>query len=282
MANEIRRRYNFMSGIISDNPLSNSATTLNSTNLAGLPAVGSTEHVALVLDPTGVGNGPEIVWVTAHTGSATSATIVRAREGTSAVQHASTIAWVHVATTADFGTIGDDNDQPSSGGLPFEGEQYVDTTNDRVQHYSGSAWQRTAHYSSTGRTGGTWTRATNLAGGSGGEGTVITFTSETFDSDGFLAPTSGTVTIPSGLGGLYIAHISYTWASAPASFSTLVDINSTRWANIGGGYTTNFGQGLTVLLPVAAGDTVKFSALHQTGSSININPARLDFYRIAI
>lgn len=140
MANEIRRRYNFISGIIDDNPLSNSATTLNSTELAGLAAIGSTEHVALVLDPTGVGNGPEIVWVTAHTGSATSATIVRGREGTSAVEHASTIAWAHVATAADFGTIGDDNDEPSTGGLPFEGEQYVDTTNDEWQVYNGSAW----------------------------------------------------------------------------------------------------------------------------------------------
>lgn len=140
MANDIRRRYNFISGIIDDNPLSNSATTLNSTELAGLAAVGSSEHVALVLDPTGVGNGPEIVWVTAHTGSATSATIVRGREGTTAVSHASTIAWAHVATAADYSTIGDDNDQPSGTGLPYEGQTYVDTTNNELEIYDGSAW----------------------------------------------------------------------------------------------------------------------------------------------
>jgi hypothetical protein len=153
MANEIRRRYNFQSGTIDDNPLSNSATTLTSTELAGLAAVDSTEHVALVLDPTGVGNGPEIVHVTAHTGSATTATIVRGREGTSGVQHASTITWVHVATASDFTLVGDDNDQPSTGGLPYEGQLYVDTTNNQLQVYSGSAWLPVGPY-------GTWTTFT--------------------------------------------------------------------------------------------------------------------------
>lgn len=140
MANEIRRRYNFKSGTITDNPLTNSATTMNSTNLAGLPAIGSTEYAVLVLDPAGTGNGPEVVYVTAHTGSATSATIVRGREGTTAVQHSSNVTWIHVATAADYPVVGDDNDQPSGTGLPYEGQLYVDTTNDEIEIYNGSAW----------------------------------------------------------------------------------------------------------------------------------------------
>ena len=140
MANEIRVRSNFKSGIIDDNPLSNSATTLNSSNLAGLPAIGATEHCALVLDPTGVGNGPEVVWVTAHTGSATSATIVRGREGTSGVQHASTIAWVHVPTASDFTTTGTTASRPSGTGLPFQHQRYFDTTLGYEMIYNGSAW----------------------------------------------------------------------------------------------------------------------------------------------
>lgn len=140
MANEIRKRANFLSGTIDDNPLSNSATTLNSTELAALPAVDSTEHMALVLDPTGAGNGPEIVWVTAHTGSATSATIVRGREGTSGVAHASTITWVHTATASDFTTTGTTANRPSGGGLPFRHQRYYDTTLGCEMVYDGSAW----------------------------------------------------------------------------------------------------------------------------------------------
>ena len=143
MANEFRVRQNFVSGLIDDNPLSNSATTLNSTELAGLQAIDSTQHAALVLDPTGAGNGPEIVWVTAHTGSATSATIVRGREGTSGVQHASTISWVHVATRADFELIGTTADRPSGTGLPYKYQRYYDTDLGQPLIYDGTQWVQT-------------------------------------------------------------------------------------------------------------------------------------------
>lgn len=286
MANEIRRRYNFISGIIDDNPLSNSATTLNSTELAGLPAVGSSEHVALVLDPTGVGNGPEIVWVTAHTGSATSATIVRAREGTSAVEHASTIAWAHVATAADFGTIGDDNDQPSSGGLPFEGEAYVDTTNDRVQHWSGSAWARTGHYSTTGRTGGAWRRSTNQSI-SDVTVTDISWDAEDADSDGFLTPTSATFTVPSGLGGIYAITVEMIpqFSASVTAANLYLTVGGTRvFSAIGGGDSTTSGtvsHSMSLVRPLAASDACKVQFIHNSGSARDYK-ARLYVYRLAI
>jgi hypothetical protein len=59
-------RADFITGAILDNPLTNAATTLNSTQLIALPAVDSTQHMVIVLDPTGAGNGPEVVWVTAQ------------------------------------------------------------------------------------------------------------------------------------------------------------------------------------------------------------------------
>lgn len=279
MANEIRRRYNFLSGTIDDNPLSNSATTLNSTELASLAAVGSSEHVALILDPTGVGNGPEVVYVTAHTGSATSATIVRGREGTSGVQHASTITWIHAATAADYGTIGDDNDQPSTGGLPYEGQQYVDTTNNQLEIYDGSAWQRVAWYGTAGRCGGSWSRSTNLSVNDSTT-TDLTFTTEATDTDGFLTPTSQTLTIPAGLGGIYVVDLTYTWFAGPNQGVTFAYKNgSVHHALFHGGNAT---VGASTVMVLAAADTVKFGVFQNSGGALNVTNATLNFYRIGI
>lgn len=77
---------NFITGV-TDSILNVGATTLSSPILAALPVVGGGDIAVLVLDPEDVGNGPEVVHVTTHTASATTATIVRAQEGTSDVQH---------------------------------------------------------------------------------------------------------------------------------------------------------------------------------------------------
>lgn len=92
----------FVSGTISDNPLTVGATTLNSAGLSSLAAVVAPNIAAIVLDPAGIAGAPEIVWVTAHTAAATSATIVRAKEGTAARQHAVGIPWVHGPTLLDY------------------------------------------------------------------------------------------------------------------------------------------------------------------------------------
>lgn len=104
MANERRRRYQSGFGLITNNPLTNVATTMNSAELANLPAVTSESYLVVVLDPlsTNPAFPPEIVYVTAHTASATSATIVRGREGTSARQHNLNTRWSHSATPYDF------------------------------------------------------------------------------------------------------------------------------------------------------------------------------------
>ena len=101
MANEIRTRQNFLGGLIEDNPLSSGATTLTSTALAAMSAVGSTQHMPITLDPDGVGGDPEIVWITAHTAGATTATISRAQEGTTARAHNRDTPWVHGPTALD-------------------------------------------------------------------------------------------------------------------------------------------------------------------------------------
>lgn len=102
MANELRVRAGFLGGLIEDNPLTSGATTLNSAGLATMPVVGSTQHMAVVLDPDGFGGAPEVVYVTAHSAAATSATVLRAQEGTTARQHDRDTVWVHSVTVKDY------------------------------------------------------------------------------------------------------------------------------------------------------------------------------------
>ena len=62
--------------------------TLSAPGLTDLIVVGSPNFVALTLDPQEVFGAPEVVWVSVHTSSATTATIVRAQEGSAARAHA--------------------------------------------------------------------------------------------------------------------------------------------------------------------------------------------------
>lgn len=93
---------NLQGGTVSDNPLAIGATTVNSAAFADLPEVVAPDVMYLTLDPTGVDGEPEIVQVTAHTSAATSATIVRASQSTTARAHNSGTIWVNAVTKADL------------------------------------------------------------------------------------------------------------------------------------------------------------------------------------
>jgi hypothetical protein len=92
---------NFASGTITDNPLGSGGTTINSSAFANLPVVASPDIMFLTLDPDAVDGAPEIVTVTAHTASATSVTVTRASQGTSARGHATATVWRHSFTKTD-------------------------------------------------------------------------------------------------------------------------------------------------------------------------------------
>lgn len=98
-----RRRFNNQSGVLSAQILT-AGTTLTSAELANLPAVVGPDIVVIVLDPESVGGAPEIAHVTAHTALATTATVLRAQESTTARTHNIGIKWKHVATVLDFET----------------------------------------------------------------------------------------------------------------------------------------------------------------------------------
>lgn len=94
----------FVSGTTTNNPLAIGDTTLNSANLSSLAAVASPDIAKIILDPLGLSGAPEVVYVTAHTASATTATISRAAEGTTARQFAAGTTWVNGPTLVDWGT----------------------------------------------------------------------------------------------------------------------------------------------------------------------------------
>lgn len=120
MANEARLRQLALGGLVEDNPLTSGATTLTSGALAAVSGgVGSTQYLAIVIDPDGNDGAPEIVHVTALTGGAGSATIARGREGTTARQHDAGTPWVHAVTPYDVPiTV----DQPWGGDLGYDYE----------------------------------------------------------------------------------------------------------------------------------------------------------------
>lgn len=97
-----RLRFNFIGGMITDNPLTSGATAMNSDAFAALPTIASPDYAAITIDPDGTEGAPEIAWITAHTAAATSATVSRGQEGTTALQHSQDVYWAHGPTLQDY------------------------------------------------------------------------------------------------------------------------------------------------------------------------------------
>lgn len=93
----------FVSGTTLNNPLAIGDTSLSSLGLGGLAAIVSPDIAKIVLDPAGAAGNPEVVYVTAHTAAATTATISRAAEGSTARAHLVGTPWIVGPTSLDFG-----------------------------------------------------------------------------------------------------------------------------------------------------------------------------------
>lgn len=99
-----RKRTNFVAGTLSAS-ITNVATTISGAGLAALPVIASPDYAILALDPDASAGAPELVKVTAHSSGATTATITRAQESTSARAHASGVAFRQVVTSTDWSLI---------------------------------------------------------------------------------------------------------------------------------------------------------------------------------
>ena len=137
----------------------------------------------------------------------------------------------------------------------------------------------TARLLSPVRAGGSWSRTSGQSVGSGSQ-TTITWTTEGLDTHGFLTPTSGTVTIPAGMGGLYAISVALD-AAAPLGGRCYGQVTAA-----GRIYRTPFtspGEDLvsvSATVPLAAGDTISVAMYHASGSTIAFTGA-LDVYRVS-
>jgi hypothetical protein len=118
-----RSRSNNVIGTITDNPLTTGAVSFNSVLLNLLPVI-SGGHAVVTLDPLRQYGNPEIVVITAHTSSATVATITRGAYGTTARTHPSGTVWIHAPINEDAISILTSSTRPAD---PYRGEMIFET-----------------------------------------------------------------------------------------------------------------------------------------------------------
>lgn len=174
-----------------------------------------------------------------------------------------------------------------------EGMLIYETDTDRFMVYDATGWVRVGNSTASGRTGCTIRKTGNTSVGNVSSAT-ITFTAEDVDTDGFIAVPLNTVTIPAGLGGLYAVSCSVLFDMA--SLATIgVGIEATLSGTIRGYHGsvlagnstwtssgTNRTSGTSAIIPMAAGDTLRFNCIHSYGSAINLTGAIAHIYRVGI
>lgn len=150
---------------------------------------------------------------------------------------------------------------------------------DRLEMHDGAAWQRGPNWAAAGRTGVRLRRVAVQNIGSGASAN-LSWDTEDFDSDGFIAVPSTTITIPAGLGGLYSLTAR---SAASAGLSGGGTLQVTAGGRTYNGYiTNNNADGLCTFsgVPLAAGDTI--TVLQYNGHSGALNfTGTLDLFRDA-
>lgn len=117
------------------------------------------------------------------------------------------------------------------------------------------------------RAGGSWSRTSGQSVGSGSQ-TTITWTTEAVDTHGYLTPTSGTVTIPAGMGGLYAITAQL---DAAAALGGRCYAQITAAGQIFRSPFTSPGEdrvAVSATVPLASGDTISVAVYHASGSTI--------------
>lgn len=107
MPNELRTRSNMVSGALTAQ-LDIAGTVMTSPGLATLPVIDATNSAAItlfVVDSSGRILAYEVVKVTAHAAGASTATVVRAQEGTAAQTWLEGSRWTHSWTAVDAANV---------------------------------------------------------------------------------------------------------------------------------------------------------------------------------
>lgn len=115
----------------------------------------------------------------------------------------------------------------------------------------------------------------------------ISWDTEDADTDLFITVTSTTITIPTGLGGLYAVTAEGLWAAAPATGRNLIIVNPgtsgltgipAEFRNSHAATETQISQAITI--PMLEGDTFTIDVFQTSGGPINIT-GWMSCYRIA-
>jgi hypothetical protein len=141
----------------------------------------------------------------------------------------------------------------------------------RLEQYDGSAWQRVAWSTSAGRTGWRLRRAANQSIPNTTP-TDISWDTEDTDTDGFITVTAATITVPTGLGGLYVIGATLSGPSwvQNAGYTGRVIVDGTGYALPASGAgepAVNAPAGM--FFPLNAGSTVTVRMTQTSGSAQN-------------
>lgn len=156
---------------------------------------------------------------------------------------------------------------------PVTGQQWMDTTANRLKIWTGSAWRIIG-----GVMPGWDLHASATVSVTTGVPTTAVWDTEDEDSDGFHAASADNITIPSGFGGIYA--VEYLWAN-PADAANYarqawVDKNTAasvvptsdtgrRWANSSQDTQNTHVLSGSGLIQVAAGDVLRFKLFQSSG-----------------
>lgn len=164
-----------------------------------------------------------------------------------------------------------------------EGRVYADTTLDRLVFDSGTAKIPGPAWSSAGRIGWSVTDATPRSIPTGtGTYTSVTFSTEVVDTSGFFTAGGTTVTIPTDMGGLYCMTFTTLWASSPGANSVIeFQVNGVTGYRFPVGAAVQIAScAATIMVPLAAGNTVVVRLSQGSGGAINVTPSAWFGYRL--
>lgn len=260
MANDLRVRQNFIGGTTTDAPLAIGATTLNSAALANVPVIGVLQHYPIILDPQSAAGAPEIIYVTAHTAGATSATVQRAREGTTARSHVAGTAWLHGPTVKDFGVIRD-----ARWAIPANYES-IDEFNDEILD---PAWVQVSPTGGAARS--VWTEGRDVLSvkQEGGDAASV--------AHGFMRPIGAAMVVGDAFEICYTPHIQWATNYIMAGIALSDGITAGVGEQVFGMNYTSTGGNMTVDTRTATGWTIGAASVAVLGPYWGPN-----FYRFVL
>lgn len=175
--------------------------------------------------------------------------------------------------------ICDSGSRPSGAGAPIEGMTIFETDTDRFLIYNGTSWIRVGTISQTGWTGVHVQRVALQSIPVGVPTAIVWDTVITSDSDDFIVPSSATLTIPTGLGGIYAATVATNWSAGVGTLGAYISVevpSQTIPTHMGINATTGAANAVWIL---GAGNSVTVNAYHTASSSISLT-AQLQLWRI--